>query len=193
MMTPILLRAPETEPISLTEIKSYLRIEAEEVGEDGLLHALIAAARLTVEAASGRILLSQGWRLVLDRWPLSGVIRLPLAPLIACEAIRVRSADGEVSLLPASAYWLDAQGEPGRIVLTERPPRPGRAPGGIEIDVTAGYGAAAADVPETLRQAVRLLVAHWYENRGDAAEGPSGPPLPADVVALVAPFRHVRL
>lgn len=192
-MTPILLRAPQTEPISLAEIKSYLRIEAEEGSDDGLLHALIAAARLTVEAASGRILLSQGWRLVLDRWPFANVIRLPLAPLIACEAIRVFSADGEATVLPASAYWLDAQGEPGRIVLNERPPRPGRALGGIEIDVTVGYGAAAADVPETLRQAVRMLVAHWYENRGDASDGPSGPPLPPDVVALVAPFRQARL
>ena len=34
-----------------------------------------------------------------------------------------------------------------------------------------GYGGGAADVPEPLRQAIRLLVGHWYENRGVVAIG----------------------
>ena len=43
---------------------------------------------------------------------------------------------------------------------------PARLAAGIELDVTVGYGDAAVDVPEALRQAICLLTAHWYENRG---------------------------
>ena len=49
-------------------------------------------------------------------------------------------------------------------------PLPGRAASGIEIRFTAGYGAAPGDVPEALRQGLRLLVAHLYEHRGDDME-----------------------
>jgi uncharacterized phiE125 gp8 family phage protein len=71
-------------------------------------------------------------------------------------------------------------------------PQPGRLAAGIELDVTVGYGDAATDVPEPLRQAVRLLVAHWYENRGLAAIG-TVTVLPTTVAALIAPYRMLSL
>jgi uncharacterized phiE125 gp8 family phage protein len=60
---------------------------------------------------------------------------------------------------------------------------------GIELDLQLGYGANAADVPAPLRHAVRMLVAHWYENRGLVAAGAGIATLPAGVAALVAPYR----
>jgi uncharacterized phiE125 gp8 family phage protein len=72
--------------------------------------------------------------------------------------------------------------------------QPGRSAAGIELDVSAGYGAAAIDVPEPLRQAIRLLAAHWYENRGVVALGQtSAVTLPVSVPALLAPYRMVAL
>jgi uncharacterized phiE125 gp8 family phage protein len=47
-------------------------------------------------------------------------------------------------------------------------------------------------VPEPLRQAVRLLTAHWYENRGLAAIG-TVTVLPSTVAALIAPYRMLSL
>ena len=70
---------------------------------------------------------------------------------------------------------------------------PGRAAAGIEIDVEVGYGAAPANVPETLRQALLLLVAHWYENRGLIAIGRSVAVLPLPIAALIAPYRVLSL
>ncbi|MCC2098549.1 MAG: head-tail connector protein, partial [Hyphomicrobiales bacterium] len=72
------------------------------------------------------------------------------------------------------------------------PPAPGRAVAGIEIDVQAGFGPAAADVPRPLHQAVLLLVTWWYENRGDAiAAGERA--IPSQIASLIAPWRKVRL
>ena len=70
---------------------------------------------------------------------------------------------------------------------------PGRATAGIELDVELGFGAAATDVPDALRHAIRMLVAHWYENRGLAAIGGTVAMLPASVNALIAPYRVLSL
>jgi uncharacterized phiE125 gp8 family phage protein len=72
------------------------------------------------------------------------------------------------------------------------PPMPERALAGIEIDITCGYG-DPDDVPEPLRQATRLLVAHWYENRGIVAVGSEVALLPASATALIAPYRVLDL
>ena len=47
--------------------------------------------------------------------------------------------------------------------------------------------------PRPLRQAMRLLVARWYENRGDVEADADMARTPAAVAALVAPYRRVRL
>ncbi len=67
--------------------------------------------------------------------------------------------------------------------------RPGRIGNGITIEVTAGFGPLAIDVPEPLRQAMLQLVAHWFEHRGNA----SPPPLPLTLEGLLRPYREVRL
>ena len=64
---------------------------------------------------------------------------------------------------------------------------------GIEIAFTAGYGDAAADVPEPIRQALLLLIAHWYEHRSPLEVGPLAQPAPDMVAELLAPYRTMRL
>ena len=59
----------------------------------------------------------------------------------------------------------------------------------FELDVEIGFGAAATDVPDVLRHAVRTLVAHWYENRGLIAIGQTVAMMPASVNAMIAAFR----
>jgi uncharacterized phiE125 gp8 family phage protein len=73
-------------------------------------------------------------------------------------------------------------------------PAPGRIAAGIELDVTVGYGDASVDVPEALRQAIRLLVGHWYDNRGVVAPGTTqAVAMPETVAALIAPYRMLSL
>jgi uncharacterized phiE125 gp8 family phage protein len=188
-MTPILIAPPGGEPLTLAEAKAWLRLDSQ--AEDALVSALIGAARLAVEAASGRRLITQTWRLVRDAWPPDGVIRVPVRPFAGVVGLRVIDAAGAPIIVAPSLYAADIAREPGEIRLVGAPPQPGRATSGIEIDVTAGYGPQPQDVPEPLRQAVRLLVARWFENRGDGVMSPDH--LPAEVAALIAPFRRARL
>jgi uncharacterized phiE125 gp8 family phage protein len=188
-MIPIFVSGPAVEPITLAEMKAYLRVDDADAAQDDLISGLIKAARLMVEAASRRILIEQRWRVVLDRWPRDGAILLPLAPLIAVDAIRISDAAGTASELPGDAFEADVLSDPPRIDVSGAP-EPGRPRHGISIELRAGYGTTAEAVPATLKLAIRILVAHWFENRGDVVGEQI---LPPEALALVAPFQRARL
>lgn len=191
-MNAFLLTPPALEPLSLAQAKSFLRVE--HADEDELIVELAAAARALVEARTRRVLMAQVWRLTLDRWPADGRLRLPLAPLRSVVAARVYDTAGVAQTLDTQNFVVETQPCPAMLCFVPWAVAvPGRTHGGIEIDIEAGYGAAPVDVPAPLRQAVRLLVAHWYENRGLTAIVGKLATLPAGLEALVAPFRLVSL
>lgn len=195
-----LLVPPANEAVALADAKAWLRIDTND--EDSLVAALIPPARAVVEAATRRLLLTQTWRLSVDAWPPDGMtarpsgngaaaVPLPLAPVASISALRVYDAAGVAQVIDPASYGLFDKPDQARIVFFVSPPAPGRALSGIEIDVVAGYG-AAIDVPPALRQAMLVLIARWYENRGDTPEAGLSE-LPPAAVALIAPFRRPRL
>ena len=189
-MTPILLAGPALEPLTLDETRLWLRLDATD--EDQLVAALIRAARSAVEQATRRALISQSWRLRLDRWPADRCVKLPLSPILTLDAVRIFDAAGAPSLADLSGFHID-QSRGAKLVCDVAPPAPGRIANGVEIDVTAGFGATPQSVPEPLRMAMRLLVAHWFEHRSDALHEDRIAHLPAGVAAACMPWRAARL
>jgi uncharacterized phiE125 gp8 family phage protein len=185
---PIILVLPASEPLSLAEAKAMLRVEHGD--DDAAITALIAAARGHVEALTRRALLVQRWRIVRDAWPADGRINLRSGPLRAVIAARVFDGAGVAHAIDVQRFVVDVAADaiasPGWAL-----PAPGRCVAGIELDVELGYGALAADVPAPLRQALRMIVAHWYDNRGAVASGATL--LPAGVAMLLAPYRTLSL
>lgn len=190
-MALVLTSAPAIEPVTLSEAKAHLRIDGS--GEDTLLGSLILTSRLHVETALGLALITQTWRLLLDAWPTGEVLELPLRPLQSVDEVRIIAASGDASVVPETDWRADLASTPPRLLRAGAGwPPPGVAAGGIAIDLTAGYGDAAADVPAPIRQALLLLIAHWYENREPRVSG-EAIAIPGEVSALLAPYRSVRL
>lgn len=187
-MNSILIGGPAVEPVTVPEMKAYLRVDDDDA-QDDLIAGLVKAARLTVEAASRRILIEQRWRVVLDRWPQDGTVTLPLLPVIAVDGIEIFDAAGTATEIPAGSIDSDLLSDPPRVTVSDAP-EPGRARNGIAIDLRAGYGATSDAVPATFKLAIRILVAHWFENRGDI---PGEQILPAAALSLLAPFQRARL
>ena len=189
-MAAILLSAPALEPVSVAEAKSYIRVDHDD--DDAVIASLIAAARGHVEALTRRALIAQTWRFVRDSWPSDGRMVLRTGPLRALIAARVFDAQGNSSDIDTSHFVLDkANGTIASPVWAL--PQPGRAVAGIELDVQLGYGTAASDVPDTLRHAIRMLTAHWYDNRGQVAIGQAVPIMPPAANAIIGSFRVLSL
>ena len=189
-MSSILLTGPVVEPLSLDDARSFLRVEHGD--DDPLIAALIVSARMHVEGQGKTALISQDWRIVLDCWPHHGRIAVRPGPLKALKAARVYDCHGQPQTVDTQAFVPDR----GASTLAFMPwtmPVPGRIAAGIELDVTVGFGDAVADVPEPLRQAIRLLVGHWYENRGLVAAADKSTVLPSTVAALISSYRVLSL
>ena len=60
---------------------------------------------------------------------------------------------------------------------------------GINVEFTAGFGEAPADVPAPIREALKLWLGFLYENRD--GEAPAGGP--AAAAMLLSPYREMRL
>lgn len=208
-----LLSAPAIEPVSEAEARAHLRIDGED--ELALMLGHIRTARQAVESWTGRALISQSWRWMLDGWPrtqsdgwwdgvrpgaMSGgaarFIEVPKAPLVSVSAVTLFNDADQGAVWAAANYFVDTASALGRLVLRNAAsvPLPQRAASGLQIDFTCGYGAGPGDVPAPLRQAVLMLTAHYFENREvmQGADG-GGQALPLGVHALLAPYRIMRL
>lgn len=172
----------------MTEAKAHLRVP--HADDDAYISTLIIAARRQIEARTGLRLITQGWSLFKDCWPNGPMLSLELSPVSAITDILTYGESGTPATYDPAHYYLDAVMKPARAVLRldRAPPQASRAVNGIEVRFTAGFGAAAA-VPQELKQAILMLVAHWFDHRGDAEAAL----LPLTVADIIRQHKIVRL
>lgn len=180
-----LVTAPTEEPVTLGEVKAWLR--QDEGADDAVITGMIIpTARDLAERLLGRQLCTATWRLTLDGFPRAGgwafldsawllpdphTIRLPKAPLRSVTHVKYYDLDNTLQTLAASVYDVDAASDPGRVTLGMNQvwPVTRLRPGAVQVTFEAGYGAAQA-VPPVVRTAVAMASAFLYEHRG---EGPA--------------------
>jgi len=185
-----LITAPAAEPLDAATLKTWCRIDGSD--DDAILTGLcIPAARMACEAATGRALITQTWETVLDAWPAAGAIELLRAPVLAIDSVKYITTSGVEITLDGSAYALDKDSEPGWLLPaygTDWPAALDTA-NAIRVRYSAGYGPAAADVPQALRMWIALHAAAAYQNREAFQEGDR--PLAANpaLSGLIDPYR----
>ncbi|GJE73880.1 head-tail connector protein [Methylorubrum suomiense] len=191
-MTPIRAAELGVEPVSLAEMRTFLRLGSDETAEDGLVLALIAAARAAVETASRRLLRSARFRVPLQVWPRDGLLPLPLSPLVAVERVGLSGSSGVVEEIAPTTIRVGPDPWDATCLLfgSDLPTLDGRT---ALVEVIAGCGGNGPSVPEPLLQALRLTVADWFENRGDAGEAGEPRTLPPAAAGLAAACRRMRL
>lgn len=187
---------PETDQkiIELDEAKDHCRVAHDENDEDPLIKNLILAAESHIdgyEGILGRALITQTWVQELDRfW---SEMRLPLAPIQSIASIRYYDINETQQTLADTVYRLHSDAVSPYITLQSDQEWPATfdRDDAVEITFVAGYGNADA-VPETIRQAMLLMVGHWYENRELLVPGQLSPmPMAAD--ALLQPYRRTSI
>jgi len=164
-----LIIPPTTEPITLQEAKNHLRVDGTD--DDVLIQSLITTAREYCEAFQNRAYITQTWEMTLDSFPQMP-LKLPRPPLQSVSSIKYIDQNGVETLFDAANYIVDTDSEPGRITLVPGIFWPSvilKPIGGVKIRFVAGYG-DATKVPMMVKQAILLLIGHWYENREATAE-----------------------
>jgi len=148
-----LITGPSVEPVSIAEVKTSARIDGTEFDTQATI--AIAAMRSQAEARLARCLITQTLELILDDFP-TGEIEL-IMPSVQ-EILTVKYIDaagveqtlsdttyalGEDSII-ADLYWL----YPAQDVAW---PATQASANAVRIQFKAGYGDAAANVPQDIR------------------------------------------
>ena len=155
---------PATEPIFLSEVKTYSRIDGS--AEDTILESFITAVREGTENYLGKALITQTLTMSMDWWP-GIIINLPRPPLISVAEVRTVDEDDIATVYSANNYYTRGDAVHSQLVLKQGvsfPLNTSRDFGGYEIEWVAGYGAASS-VPNAIKEAMKLWVAMIYEQR----------------------------
>lgn len=171
---------------------------------DPYLSTLITAARAMVEQMCQRAILTQTWELWLDSFPWwRAPILLTYPPIQSVTSVKYYDQDLNQQTWASSNYLVIAPaGEvPQRAQIVPNagvswPLLPSfastqRRPDQVSVRFVCGWD-SAANVPQPMKQAMKLLIGNWYRNReaGQIVRG-SADVLPFGVDALLAPYRVV--
>lgn len=174
------LSAPLGEPLTLTEVKSHLRVDHTE--DDALIAIYIQAAREFCDGPGGflgRALVQQTWRLSLDGFP-DAEIRIPLPPLKSISAIRYDDTSGDEQIVSSLNFYVDAASEPGWVVPVSGVAWPTTLEGvnTVRVDFIAGYDPGTnspidygLNIPFNIKAAMLLMIGNMYANREDNVVG----------------------
>ncbi len=177
--------------VSVGDMKTHLHIDSTVEAEDESLGAMIDAATAWCESFQHRKYLTQTVVERFDAFPVR--LRPVWSPLIAVTSIAYTDTAGVSQTLSSALYTVDTTTVPGRIVPAygQRWPATQGHIDAVTLTYTAGYGEASA-VPDRVKQAIKLLVGHWYANREDSQTDPMHQ-IPIGVESLLWQERLIRV
>lgn len=188
-MPEFLVTPPTALAVSLDDVKLALRVTHNL--EDTHIESLIKAATKFLEDRLGQQFITATWRLILDEF--DDEIRLPRPPLITVSSITYVDSGGTTQTLDAADYQINSSRMPALISparLSFWPASDSDTYNAVQVNYTAGYGATEASVPDTIKQAIKMLVSHWYQVREPVAIGTISGPIELTLDAILASVWH---
>ena len=173
--------------ITVADLKTQLRVTHSL--EDTLIGAMRSAAISWVEEHCNIKLGSYTARGYLPGFYNS---RIPIGPVTAVSEVKYQVTedtdyDTDLSTLDAGLWFTDLISQPSRIAFRDVPSVYEYSLNPVVISFTAGY----STIPAPVLQAIRLLVAHMYENRQEEITGTITTRLKFGLEALLNPFRII--
>ncbi len=183
-----LITPPAVEPVSLDEAKEHLRVVIAD--DDALIAGLIVAARQAAENYTRRAFVAQTWEAGYSAFPCHA-FELAKPPLIEVVSVSYTDDDDVAQTLSASLYVVDDYAEPAKLIRKRNATWPAITEMGarVRIRFTAGYAGegspanGAENVPEAIKQAIKLHLGEMYENREAATA------MPQACESLLHPYR----
>lgn len=125
----------------------------------------------------------------------TGILNLEAAPLLSIQYVTYTDASGTVQTIPPDEYTYDVV-QPGSTSVglsriqpaygfTWPVPRP--TIDSVNVRGTFGYGTDYTSVPENIKNAIKMMVSYWYENREPVVVGTISTRLQDTIDAMLAP------
>jgi uncharacterized phiE125 gp8 family phage protein len=212
-----LITGPTSDPLDVATVKLQLRVDYAQ--DDALIGGMITSARDYLEQVTDLRFGTQTWEHWFDKFPSTllylldrgyqniygarrevlfpnqptdqGYIQIPIGPLQTVSSIKYYDITNTAATMASGDYYVDDVSQPARIVLADGKSWPNPSPslrtvnaGVVRFDV--GY----TDAPGALKQAMMMLIAHWYQNREQVVTGMSQvASVPYGFDELIAPYR----
>lgn len=154
------IKSEAGEWISLQEAKNHVKALPDDADNE-LIENLIVAAREYAEGITGRSIAERA----MTAYPgsVQGMLYLPKPPIKKVDSLTV--FDKESNPHTFSDFTLNKS--TGEIILNSMPDIHPRDVNPYEIQYTAGYD----EIPAMMKQAMLLMVGHWYINRESVVVG----------------------
>lgn len=183
-------------PVSLAEVKAFVKLDATDTSEDTALTYMIEAATALGEKYTGRDFINKGYTTF--RGDFCDPLELRRSKVSAISSINYM-VNGAYTLLDSSVYYLQDVNDFPYIYLQNNQSWPDNVddlPQAVKIIFTSGYGAAGSNVPSGLKMAILNHITYLYSNRGDCggdcSSGAAGG-LPPAVKSLYTPYRIINI
>lgn len=156
-----------TEPVTVSEAKAHLRVNHSD--DDSYISDLITASRQSAEISVGRVLGDSATYLVsYASFPVyRDFLKIPYPPLLSVSHLKYYDLSDTLQTVPTNQYVVNSDVTDSALIGFKdnfsRPvlSRERKAP--VQLTFTAGYNSAV--VPKPIKQAILLLVSHYYDIR----------------------------
>jgi hypothetical protein len=198
--------------LDFTDIQTHLRIDG--TTDAALVASLISGVTKRVESFLDRKLTSQVWSIYYDYFPRTvnqdawwdgtkdgavsllysqeRFLELPFGPCITVSSVATFDETDGSTAMDASNYSVDTISPRPKIALKSGGVWPSttlRPVNGVKVTATFGYG-TAAEVPQDIKEAIKIAVSNFYEHRGDAEMTDA---LPKTAEMLLEPYKIWKL
>ena len=186
MLRPVRIGEPIAPILTLADAKAACNVELDH--QDELIGNLVRAAASHLDGYSGilgRCMVTQTWRYGFAN--LGGRIALGMPDAQSIATATYRDPNGAAQPIASDLFRIDEEAAGAVLTYVGASLGVERVAYPFSIDLRFGYG-AATQVPEALRTACRLMVAHWFDQlmlgNAEALQAP-----PAMAEGMIAPFR----
>lgn len=170
--------------VTVRDVRDHLYISDDTF--DGRLQGMIRAATDYCQRMTKRQFMPASYRLTLDRFPVDR-LELPKAPLRSITTVGYTDTEGSSATVSSTVYTVVASDHiPGFVqpAFGEIWPSTRQEPNAVSVTFAAGYP-GRAKIPGTIKQAMLLIVGHWYENRETVLVGSISKELEHTTMALL--------
>jgi uncharacterized phiE125 gp8 family phage protein len=187
MKTYQVITPASTYPISLSEAKSHLKVDTN--ADDTYIESIIKAATQLSEEYTNRFFIDT----VIEQYASSfeELETLFKSKVSAVAHVKYYDSDNSLQTLSASVYDAQLNYEPSQIQLVDGQSFPDitKRNDAVLVRYTVGYGSAASDVPEIIKQAILLTIGNFYQNRNSVVIGRIATELPLNVKWLLDTYK----